>query len=161
MKVTWAQAADYGATLPSELRTELSTLRDADRNENRSWWEFSTERGGWPWRRRFDSDEEHAAAKTEWDTRYQQHLVTLNDLWGRQKDAVARALPLTVDDEPVDLLELLDQQSATPLNVAPPRTSSTVLQAAALQPPAAPGGGPRPEDATRSTQPKHRAGQRR
>jgi len=53
----------------------------------------------------------------------------------RQKAAVARALPLTVDDEPVDLLELLDQQPAAPATVgSAATTSASALQAAALQP---------------------------
>ena len=128
LKVTWAEAAAYGATLPQELRTELDTLRRDERDENRSWSEFSDARGGWPWRRRFDSDEEHQEAQAEWDEVYGKHLVALRDMWDRQKAAISRALPLTVDDEPVDLLELLGQQPAAP--AAP--TQSAALQAGAL-----------------------------
>jgi hypothetical protein len=128
LKVTWAEAAAYGATLPQELRTELDTLRRNERDENRSWSEFSDARGGWPWRRRFDSDKEHEEAQAEWDEVYGKHLVALRDVRDRQKAAIARALPLTVDDEPVDLLELLDQQPAAP--AAP--TQSAALQAGAL-----------------------------
>jgi hypothetical protein len=128
LKVTWAEAAAYGATLPQELRTELDTLRRDERDENRSWSEFSDARGGWPWRRRFDSDEEHQEAQAEWDEVYGKHLVALRDVRDRQKAAIARALPLTVDDEPVDLLELLGQQPAAP--AAP--TQSAGLQAGAL-----------------------------
>ncbi|WP_235538947.1 hypothetical protein [Nocardioides sp. Soil796] len=128
LKVTWAEAAEYGATLPQELRTELDTLRRNEREENRSWSEFSDARGGWPWRRRFDSDEEHQEAQAEWDEAYGKHLVALRDVRDRQKAAIARALPLTIDDEPVDLLELLDQQPAAP--AAP--TRSTALQTGAL-----------------------------
>lgn len=130
LKVTWAQAAAYGATLPQELRTELDSLRRIEREENRAWWEFSNERGGWPWRRRFATDEEHQAAQTEWDAAYSKHLVTLREAWDRQKAAVARALPLTVDDEPVDLLELLDQDPAP----GPSSGTGTALQAGALRP---------------------------
>ena len=128
LKVPWAEAAAYGATLPQELRTELDTLRRNEREENRSWSEFSDARGGWPWPRRFDSDEEHQEAQAEWDEVYGKHLVALRDVRDRQKAAIARALPLTIDDEPVDLLELLDQQPAAP--AAP--TQSTALQAGAL-----------------------------
>lgn len=129
VKVTWAEAAAYGARLPQELRTELDTLRRTERDENRSWNEFSDERGGWPWRRQFSTDEEHKAAETEWNAAYGRHLVALREVWDRQKAAIARALPLTVDDEPVDLLELLDQQPAAP---AVPAQSAT-MQAGALR----------------------------
>lgn len=129
LKVTWAEAAAYGATLPQELRTDLDTLRRTERDENRGWSEYSDARGGWPWRRRFESDEEHLEAQAEWDGVYGQHLVALRDVWARQKAAIARALPLTVDDEPVDLLELLDQQAAVP--TAP--TPSAAMQASAIQ----------------------------
>lgn len=129
LKVTWAQAAAYGATLPQELRTELDTLRRTERDENRSWSEFSDARGGWPWRRRFATDEEHQAAEAEWDSVYGKHRVALRQVRARQKAAIARALPLTVDDEPVDLLELLDQQPAA--HAAP--TQSAILQAHALR----------------------------
>jgi hypothetical protein len=129
LKVTWAQAAAYGATLPHELRTELRTLRRTERDENRTWWEFSNERGGWPWRHRFATDEEHKTAETEWDAAYSKHLTALREVWDRQKVAIARALPLTVDDEPVDLLELLDQQPAAP--AAPAGSAS--IQAGALR----------------------------
>lgn len=129
LKMTWAEAAAYGATLPHELRTELDTLRGTERDENRRWSEFSDARGGWPWRRRFDSDEEHLEAQTEWDDVYGKHLVALRDVWALQKAAIARALPLTVDDEPVDLLEMLDQQAAGP----PAPTPSATLQAGAFQ----------------------------
>ena len=127
--MTWAEVAAYGATLPQESRTELDTLRRNERDENRSWSEFSDARGGWPWRRRFDSDEEHQEAQAEWDEVYGKHLVALRDVWDRQRAAISRALPLTVDDEPVDLLELLDQQPAAP--AAP--THPTALQAGALR----------------------------
>ena len=129
LKMTWAEAAAYGATLPHELRTELDTLRGTERDENRRRSEFSDARGGWPWRRRFDSDEEHLEAQTEWDDVYGKHLVALRDVWALQKAAIARALPLTVDDEPVDLLEMLDQQAAGP----PAPTPSATLQAGAFQ----------------------------
>lgn len=129
LKVTWSEVAAYGASLPQELRIELDTLRRTERDENRSWSEFSDERGGWPHRRRFDSDEEHQLFQAEWDDTYGTHLVALRDVWDRQKAAITRALPLTVDDEPVDLLELLELQPAAP--AAPPH--STALQAGALR----------------------------
>lgn len=143
LKVTWAEAAAYGATVPQELRTELDTLRRTERDENRRWSEFSDERGGWPWRRRFDSDEDHQVAQAEWDEVYGKHLVALHNVWASQKAAITRALPLTVDDEPTDLLELLDQQSPVPTDAAPATsTAAPALQAAALRPaasgPAAP-----------------------
>ena len=126
--MTWAEAAAYGAALPQELRNELDTLRRNERDENRRWSEFSDARGGWPWPGRFDSDDEHQEAQAEWDDVYGKHLVALRDVRDRQKAAISRALPLTVDDEPVDLLELLDQQPATP--AAP--TQSAARQAGAL-----------------------------
>lgn len=130
LKVTWAQAAAYGATLPHELRTELDTLRRTERDENHDWWEFSNARGGWPWRHRFATDEEHKVAETEWDAAYSRHLTALREVWDRQKAAIARALPLTADDEPEDLLELLDQQlPATPTAPA----ESVAMQASALR----------------------------
>lgn len=129
LKVTWAEAAAYGTRLPQELRTELDTLRRTERDENRSWSEFSEARGGWPCRRRYAADEEHQEAQAEWDAVYGKHLVALREVWDRQKAAIARALPLTVDDEPVDLLELLDQQPAEP--AAP--THSAAIQAGALR----------------------------
>ena len=130
LKVTWAEAAAYGASLPQAWRTELDTLRRTERDENRSWTEFSDERGGWPHRRRFDTDDDHQVVQAEWDAVYGKHLSALRDVWDRQKAAIARALPLTVDDEPVDLLELLDQQPAT---WAAPTTPSGALQAGALR----------------------------
>jgi hypothetical protein len=129
LKVTWAEAAAYGASLPKELRTELDTLRRTERDETRRWSEYSDERGGWPHRRRFDSDKEHQVVQTEWDPVYGRHLVVLRDVWDRQKAAIARALPLTVDDEPVDLLELLDQQPSAP--AAP--TQAAAMQAGSLR----------------------------
>ncbi len=129
LKVTWEEAAAYGARLPEEFRTELDTLRRTERDENRSWSEFSDERGGWPWRRRFSTNEEHKAAETEWNAAYGRHLVALREVWDRQKAAIARALPLTVDDEPVDLLELIQQQPAAPTVAA----QSATAQAGALR----------------------------
>ncbi len=148
LKVTWAEAAAYGATLPQELRTELDTLRRTERDENRGWSEFSDARGGWPWRRRFDSDEEHLEAQAEWDEVYGKHLVALHHVWASQKTAIARALPLTVDDEPTDLLELLDQQAPTRTAAAPATsTAAPELQAAALRPAASgPAAPPMPAD---------------
>jgi hypothetical protein len=130
VKVTWAEAAAHGAALPASLREELDALRRTHRAEDRSWSEFSTARGGWPWRRRFATDEAHQVAQTEWDQAYAQHLSALRDVWDQMKAAVARALPLIADDEPVDLLELLNQQP-TP---APVQPTGAALQAAALQP---------------------------
>ncbi len=129
LKVTWAEAAAYGASLPKELRTELDALRRTERDETRRWSEYSDERGGWPHRRRFDSDEEHQVVQAEWDDTYGRHLVALRDVWDRQKTAIARALPLTVDDEPVDLLELLDHQPSAP--AAP--TQAAAMQAGSLR----------------------------
>lgn len=61
---------------------------------------------------------------------YSRHLTALREVWDRQKAAIARALPLTVDDEPEDLLELLDkQQPATPARSA----ESAAMQASALR----------------------------
>lgn len=136
LKVTWAEAAAYGAALPQPLREELDTLRRTERDENRSWSGFSDARGGWPWRRRFESDEEHQVAQAEWDEAYGNHLAALRKVWDRQKAAIARALPLTVDDEPTDLLELLDQQAPAPPPAAPaaPSTTAAALQEAALRP---------------------------
>lgn len=143
LKVTWAEAAAYGASLPQALRDEMDTLRRTERGENRSWSEFSDARGGWPWRRRFDSDEEHQAIQTEWDEVYGKHLITLRGLWDRQKSAIARALPLTVDDEPTDLLELLEQQPpALIARASAASTSTPALQAAALRTPASDPAGP-------------------
>jgi hypothetical protein len=82
-------------------------------------------------RRRFDSDEEHQVVQADWDSAYSKHLVALRDVWDRQKSAIARALPLTVDDEPVDLLELLDQQPAPAASPSAP--AAAALQAAALR----------------------------
>ena len=131
LKVTWAEAAAYGATLPQELRTELDTLRRTDRDENRNWSDFSNARGGWPWRRRFDSDAAYQEAQVEWDAACNKHIAALRDLWDRQKAAISRALPLTFDDEPVDLLELLAAQHEPPTPRASPGAAS--LQAGALR----------------------------
>jgi hypothetical protein len=91
LKVTWAEAAAYDVSLPQALRNELDTLRRTERDENRSWSEFSDEPGGWPHRRRFDSDEEHQVVQAEWDAAHGKHLVALRDLWDHQKSAIARA----------------------------------------------------------------------
>ncbi len=128
VKVTWVEAAAYGASLPPDLHDDLAALRDTEHHENRAWWDYSNERGGWPHRRRFDSDEEHQAVQSEWDTAYGKHISALSDLRDRQKAAVARALPLILDDEPADLLELLDLQPES----APAATPSPALQAIAL-----------------------------
>lgn len=134
VKVTWVEAAAHGASLPPDLRDELATLVRAERDENRSWWDYSNERGGWPHRRRFNSAAEHQVVQAEWDTVYGKHIRALGDLWDRQKAAIARALPLILDDEPVDLLELLDHQPEPPATAAP----SPVIQAAGLRAGAAP-----------------------
>lgn len=128
VKVTWAEAAAYGASLPPDLRDELAQLVRAERDENRTWWDYSNERGGWPHRRRFSSDDEHQIVQADWDTVYGKHIIALSDLRDRQKAAIARALPLIQDDEPADLLELLDHQPE-PL---PAATPSPALQASAL-----------------------------
>jgi hypothetical protein len=132
VKVTWAEAAAHGASLSPALRDELAALQRTERLENRGWSEFSDERGGWPHRRRFDNDEEHRVARAEWDQAYRKHLDALRDVWDRRKSAIERALPLTVDDEPVDLLELLDQE---PAPARPETTTNPIaaLQAGALQ----------------------------
>lgn len=127
VKVTWAEAAAHGAAMSSSLRDELATLQRTERLENRGWSELSDERGGWPHRRRFGTDEEHQAAEVEWGAVYGKHLVALREVWDRRKSAIERALPLTVDDEPVDLLELLDRQPA------PARRETTTNPIAALQ----------------------------
>jgi len=127
VKVTWAEAAAHGASLSPELRNELATVQRTERLENRGWTEFSDQRGGWPHRHRFNTDEEHQVAQAEWDEAYRKHLDVLRDVWDRRKSAIERALPLTVDDEPVDLLELLDQQPA------PARPAASLGPAAALQ----------------------------
>lgn len=138
LKVTWAEAAAYGVSLPKEWRAELGTLRRAERDETRRWSEFSDARGGWPHRRRFDSDDEHRKVQAEWDDTYGTHLAALRDVWDRQKAAIARALPLTVDDEPVDLLELLDAQPSTPAVPAQAAAMQAgALRAAATAPPPA------------------------
>lgn len=131
VKATWAEVAAHGAALPSILRQELETLRRTESETNRGWSEFSSARGGWPWRRRFDTDAEHAAAQAEWDEAYGKHLNVLRDVWDCTKVAIARALPLIDDEEPVDLLELLDQQ---PMPTLTPPSAATTLQAAALRP---------------------------
>lgn len=134
VKVTWVEAAAYGASLPPDLRDELATLVRAERDENLAWWDYSNERGGWPHRRRFNSAEDHQVVQAEWDTVYGKHIRALGDLWDRQKAAIARALPLILDDEPVDLLELLDQQPESSAAATP----SPVIQAGALRAGAAP-----------------------
>lgn len=141
-KVSWATVAAYGAALQPGLRRELETLRRTERDEDRRWSEFSDTRGGWPHRRRFATDAEHLAAQSEWDQSYNRHLAVLRDVWDQRKTAVGRALPLSVDDEPVDLLELLDQQTMTaPTPSAPSpvpdqaQSAAVSLQAAALQRP--------------------------
>lgn len=122
------RSAAYGASLPPDLRDELAQLVRAERDENRTWWDYSNERGGWPHRRRFSSDDEHQIVQADWDTVYGKHIIALSDLRDRQKAAIARALPLIQDDEPADLLELLDHQPE-PL---PAATPSPALQASAL-----------------------------
>ena len=67
-------------------------------------------------------------AQTEWDNAYTAHLATLRDVWARTKVAVARALPLIEDDEPLDLLELLERSA--PTESVQPRSST--LQEAAI-----------------------------
>jgi len=129
VRLTWAEAAAHGAALPAALRQELEMLRRTQRDEDRAWSEFSTARGGWPWRRRFATDEAHQVAQIEWDHAYTEHLETLRDVWDRTKAAVARALPLLADDEPVDLLELLAQQPP-PTRAQP---TGAALQAGAFQ----------------------------
>lgn len=132
VKVTWAQAAAHGAAMPPPLRAELAGLQRTEREENRTWTEFSAQRGGWPWRSRFETDEEHQAAQAEWDGAYERHATALRGLTARRATALDRALPLTVDAEPEDLLDLLEQ-------IAPPETASTTtgpestLQAGALR----------------------------
>lgn len=144
VKVTWAEAAAHGAALPASLRRELDVVRKAEHAEDRSWSEFSTAHGGWPWRRRFANDEEHQVAAAEWEQAYSQHLSAIYGLWERRKVAVMRALPLIADDEPVDLLELLDQPPAP----SPGRPCGVALQKAALRPARALEGNPvEPEEA--------------
>lgn len=129
LKVTWTEAASHGESLPQELCAELATLRRAARDLNCRWSEFGDAHGGPPWRRRFTTNEESWAARTEWDTAYGKHLVALGEVRDHQKVAIARALPRTVDDAPADLLELLDQQTP-PLATSTP---SAALKAGALR----------------------------
>ncbi|GAW54787.1 hypothetical protein [Nocardioides sp. PD653] len=153
-KVSWAAVAAHGTALPPGLRGELETLHRTERDEERHWSEFSDARGGWPHRRRFPTDAEHAAAQAEWDQAYNRHLAVLRDIWDQRKTAVGRALPLSMDDEPVDLLELLDQQTITaptpPGSAQSPapdqaQTVAVTLQAAALQRPSPPAATPPPD----------------
>lgn len=130
VQVTWVEAAAHGTSLPADLRDELATLQRTASDENRFWWDYNNERGGWPHRRRFKTDEEHETAQAEWDTAYGKHIRTLSELRDRQKAAIARALPLILDDEPADLLELLDHQPEPPAAA----TRSPALQASALRP---------------------------
>lgn len=129
VQVTWVEAAAHGASLPTDLRDELATLQRTASDENRFWWDYSNERGGWPHRRRFKTNEEHETAQAEWDTAYGKHIRALSELGDRQKAAIARALPLILDDEPADLLELLDHQPEPPTIATP----SPALQAGALR----------------------------
>lgn len=132
VEVTWAEAAAHGAMLPPALREELEELHRTDHEEATTWWQFSDERGGYPHRARFASDQEHQDAAAEWEQAWQRHIRVLNDVLDRRKAAVERSLPLTVDEEPVDLLELLAQQPdpgrSTNKEVAP-----GTLQAGALR----------------------------
>jgi hypothetical protein len=139
VKVTWAEAAAYGASMSPALRDELAALQRTERLENRSWNEFSDQRGGWPQRRRFDSDEDYKVASDEWDEAWHKHIAVLSDVRDGRKSTIERTLPLTVDAEPVDLLELLDQQP-TPAGPAKITNPAADLQAGALQ--AAPGSPP-------------------
>lgn len=47
----------------------------------------------------------HRVVQGRWDAAYGEHLVALRDVWDRQEAAIARALPPTVDDDPVNLLD--------------------------------------------------------
>lgn len=132
VKVTWAEAAAPGASLSPALRDELDVLRRTERTETSSWRQFSDERGGYPHRRRFQSDEAHEAAAAEWDEAWRKHRNVLHDVWDRRKSAIERALPLTVDEEPVDLLELLAHEPE-PARQATVGKTAAALQAGALQ----------------------------
>lgn len=135
LKVTWADTAAYGATLPRScgpnwtLCAATSATRTADGVSSAM--HAAAGHGAdasTPTRstRRLRRSGTRSTAK---------HLVALRDVRDRQKAAISRALPLTVDVEPVDLLELLDQQPDAP--AAP--TQSAALQAGALlAPPTAP-----------------------
>ena len=127
VKVTWAEPAAHGASLSPALRDELDVLRRTERTETSSWRQFSDERGGYPHRRRFQSDEAHEAAAAEWDEEWPKHRNVLHDVWDRRKSAIERALPLTVDEEPVDRLELLAHEPE-PARQATYVVSSTLEQ---------------------------------
>lgn len=74
--VTWKLVASYGTELPKGLRDEMLRLRRAETAEACAWWESSSDHGGFPHRRRFDSDDAHAAAAQEWETTWSAHLAT-------------------------------------------------------------------------------------
>lgn len=128
VRVSWAQAAAHGRGLPQSLRNRLEYLQQAARDEALGWAEFSRARGGWPHRRRFASDEEHQLAAGEWNQTYRQHLEAMEEIREDQKAAIERALPLALDEEPADLLELLAEQPP-----AGPAVNGGALQAVALQ----------------------------
>lgn len=138
VKVTWAEAAAHGAALPTTTQDELRTLRLDKQRENVAHWEFTDSRGGWPWRQRFNSDEEHQAAQEEWDQERTRHLTAVSDQRVREKNLLQKALPLTVDDAPVDLLELLEEEAEA--------AAPTAMQSAALKAtPSGPAAAPKPE----------------
>jgi len=114
VSLKWTHAAAHGATLPGDLRDELASLRRSETAEAVKWWEFSNECGGFPHRRRFESDQDHEAAEQAWEIAWTSHITENSRLRAALKHAVARALPLVADDEPVDLLELLNRQQDEP-----------------------------------------------
>ena len=128
--VTWKLVASYdGTELTKGLRDEMLRLRRAETAEACAWWEFSSDRGGFPHRRRFDSDDAQAAAAHQWETTWNAHLATSRALHEALKHAVANALPWTAHDEPVDLLELLAAQH----DHEPAELTSSVVSMAAIQ----------------------------
>lgn len=151
-KVTWAEVAAHGAALPRTTQDELRTLRLDQQRENVAHWEFTNSRGGWPWRQRFNTDEEHRVAQEEWDQERTRHLTAVSEHRAREKQVLQHALPLTVDDAPVDLLELLEEtetaapvamqsaalKSTPPNHAAPPKTEQETPSTSPHINPAAP-----------------------
>jgi hypothetical protein len=76
---------------------------------------------------------EHAEAAEEWTSTWKADLTTCRKLHAALRGAVSTAIPLTTDDEPVDLLELpAAQPDQVPVEPARSSVAMTGIQRHAL-----------------------------
>lgn len=124
-EVTWGQVQRHAATFPRPRLEELARARREDQAEYMRHYEATS--AGFPRRASYDDEEMFAAASEAWDREFERYVATSSATRRALKAAIEALLPLAVDDEPVDLLELL---ASTPAATGTARRAGLVPPAA-------------------------------